>query len=90
MEKVISLRFKYTEEEYVSATRLYLKRSADLIIRLGICFFYAIGCIFLFTWLGFAQESIPLFIFVACLPLVMGYLLLSRRTAPEVSRRPEV
>jgi hypothetical protein len=75
MEKTISLRFKYTEEEYVAATRLYLTRSADLIIRLAICSLYAVGCIFLLTWLGFASEAIPLFIFVACFPFLMAFLL---------------
>ncbi|HKR01760.1 MAG TPA: YcxB family protein [Pyrinomonadaceae bacterium] len=76
MEKTISLRFKYTEEEYLAATRLYLMRSADIIIRLAICSLYAIGCIFLFTWLGFASQVIPLFIVVALFPFIMGFLLL--------------
>ena len=76
MEKTLSLRFRYTEAEYMAATRLFMMRSADLIIRLTICTLYAVGSIFLFTWLGFASETIPLLIFVALFPFIMGFLML--------------
>jgi hypothetical protein len=76
MEKTISLQFKYTEEEYVAATRLFMMRSADLIIRFGVCSVYAIGCIILFSWLGIATAMIPVFIVAACLPFIMAFLLL--------------
>lgn len=76
MEKIISLRFKYTEAEYLAATRLYMTRSADLMIRFGVCSVYAIGCVILLSWLGIAVEMIPVFIVVACLPFIMAFLLL--------------
>lgn len=76
MEKTISLRFKYTEEEYTAATRLFMTRSADLIIRFGVCSLYAIGCIVLFSWLGIAIEMIPVFVVAACLPFILALLLL--------------
>ena len=75
MEKIISLRFKYTEEEYVAAIRLYLRRSTALMIRLAVLFLYSAGCIALFVWLGFAFDFIPLFIFAACFPFLMAFLL---------------
>ena len=76
MEKIISLRFKYTEEEYVAAMRLYLTRSADLIIRMTVVVLYSIACVGLFLWFGFASDLIPLFIFAACFPFIMAFLLL--------------
>jgi hypothetical protein len=75
MEKIISLRFKYSEEEYAAATRLYLGHSTDLIIRLAALFFYSIACIALFIWLDFATGLIPWFIFAGSLPLVIAFLL---------------
>jgi hypothetical protein len=76
MEKTISLRFKYTEEEYVAATRLYMRRSTDFFMRLGICFIYAIACAALFIWLDIAlsTELVLLLALVACLPFIIGFL----------------
>ena len=74
MEKTISLRFKYTEEEYIAATRLYLTRSKDFAIRLSICAFYAIAFISVFVWLDFASEAIFLLIALACFPFLIGFL----------------
>ena len=74
MEKTISLRFKYTEEEYIAATRLYMTRSMDFAIRLMICTSYAIACIALFVWLEFASEAIILMIVLACFPFLIGFL----------------
>ena len=74
MEKTISLRFKYTEEEYIAATRLYLMRSKDFIIRLIVCAFYAIAFISVFVWLNFASEAIFLLIALVCFPFLIGFL----------------
>ena len=76
MEEIISLRFKYTEEEYVAATRLYMIRSADFITRLTVCGIYATAVIFLFNWLGLSvdTEVLILLIFVACLPFLITFL----------------
>lgn len=75
MEQIISLRFKYTEEEYMAATRLYLGQSRDLMIRMIAVFLYSIAAIGLFIWLDFGDGLIPLFIFGACFPLLMAFLL---------------
>ncbi len=76
MEEIISLRFKYTEEEYAAAMRLYIMRSADFITRIAVCALYAIATIFLFTWLGFSfdTEVLILFIFASCLPFLIAFL----------------
>jgi hypothetical protein len=76
MEKTISLRFKYTAEEYVAATRLYLVRSADFFARLGVCFLYAVGCMVLFAWLevSLSPELIFLLVFVALLPFFIAFM----------------
>ena len=76
MQETISLRFKYSEEEYVAATRLYVKRSTDFMFRLLACVVYSIACIFLFVWLEFAAEAVFLLVFVSLLPFVIGYLYL--------------
>jgi hypothetical protein len=75
MEQTISLRFKYTEEEYMAATRLYLGHSRDLMIRMIVVSLYSIAAIGLFIWLDFGDGLIPLFIFGACFPLLMAFLL---------------
>lgn len=75
MEKIISLRFKYTEEEYVAAMRLYLGHSRELIIRMAVLSLYSIGAIALFMWIDFGIGLIPLFIFAACFPPLIMFLL---------------
>lgn len=46
--ETISLRFRYTEEEYIAATRLYLMRSTDLLLRVVFSsIFLAAGIFFL-------------------------------------------
>lgn len=72
--ETISLRFKYTEEEFVAATRLYLRRSADFIVRLAVCSLYAVACFFLMSWLGFSSDVLPIFIVAACLPFLLGFV----------------
>jgi hypothetical protein len=76
MKEPISLRFKYTEEEYIAAVRLYMMRSADFKVRVAIAALYAVGCISLFWWLGFDFDSsvILLFIFASCLPFFIAFM----------------
>jgi hypothetical protein len=76
MEKTITLRFKYTVEEYVAATRLYIMRSADFFARLSICFLYAIGCMVLFAWLEMplSSELVFLLVFVSLLPFFIAFM----------------
>jgi hypothetical protein len=76
MEKTISLRFKYTEEEYAAAMRLYLMRSPGLAIRFAVCSLYAVACFFLLSWLGVGMEIIPVFAVAAFLPFILAFLLL--------------
>ncbi len=76
MNEVITIQFKYTEEEYVAATRLYLRRSPDFIIRLVVCLLYTFFCVGVFWVLDFKLEPeiILLFGFVALLPFIIGFL----------------
>jgi hypothetical protein len=76
MQQVIALQFNYTEEEYVAATRLYLRRSTDFIIRLVVCVLYAFFCVGVFRVLDFKLEPeiILLFAFVAFLPFLIAFL----------------
>lgn len=50
MEEVISLRFKYTEEEYVAALRFYLMHSPDSWIRFAVSSFFIAAGLYL-GWL---------------------------------------
>lgn len=75
MEKTISLRFRYTEEEYIAAMRLYLMRSRDLIVPFVASFLYTLLCIFLFKWLDFGSELMPIFLIAAFLPFIIAFLL---------------
>jgi hypothetical protein len=43
---------------------------------MAVVFLYSIGCIALFMWLDFASDLIPLLIFAACFPFIIGFLLL--------------
>jgi hypothetical protein len=74
MEKTISLRFKYTIDEYVDATRMFMMRSGDFVTRLAVCALYAIACIGLLAWLEFSSELLFLFVFAACLPFLIAFL----------------
>jgi hypothetical protein len=76
MQKTISLRFNYTEEEYLAATRLYMRRAADFFMRLSICFIYAIACAALFIWLdiSLSTELVLLLALVFCMPFIIGFL----------------
>jgi hypothetical protein len=47
VEKIISLRFKYAEEEYVSATRFYLTRAADFWFQLAAGALFVLAGLFL-------------------------------------------
>ncbi|HUQ32193.1 MAG TPA: YcxB family protein [Pyrinomonadaceae bacterium] len=76
MEKTISLHFKYTAEEYVAATRLYLRRSADFFIRLSVCVLYSIASAALFIWLdiSLSTELWLLLALVVCIPFIIAFL----------------
>ncbi len=76
MREIISLQFKYTEAEYVAATRLYLRRSTDFKIRLAVCLLFYIVALSLAVWLGpdFDSGVIILFAFAACIPFLIGFL----------------
>lgn len=74
MGEVISLRFKYTEEEYIAAMRLYMVRSRDFIIRLVVCFFYMLAATWLLAWLELYSQILLLFIVALLIPLIIGFV----------------
>jgi hypothetical protein len=56
--ETISLRFRYTEEEYIAATRFYLTRSTNFLIRIVLSsIFLAVGIFFLL--LATLESGIP-------------------------------
>ena len=74
--ETISLRFTYTEEEFVSATRLYMMRSTDFFLRLAIFTLYVLACIGLIAWLELSSTILQLFVVALCLPFILGFLFL--------------
>lgn len=72
--ETISLQFRYTEEEFIAATRLYLTRSADFIIRLVVCLLYSIVALSLLMWLELGSDILILFIVATCIPFLIGFL----------------
>jgi len=76
MQEIITLRFKYTEEEYVAATRLYLRRSTDFKIRLAVCVIYLMAFAGVGWLLGFTLEPelLLLTVFVALLPFFIAFM----------------
>jgi hypothetical protein len=90
MEKIISLRFKYTEAECAAATRLYLTRSADFIIRIAVCVVYAIVSFWLLVWLEiFDSQILLLFLVAFCLPFIIGFLHLFVLPRQRFRRNPQ-
>ncbi|HKQ52141.1 MAG TPA: YcxB family protein [Pyrinomonadaceae bacterium] len=81
-EEVVNLQFKYTEEEYVAATRLYMRRSKKFLFRLALCSVYIVACIFLLSWLEVAAELLILFVTASFIPpilFVLGFFVLPRQ-----------
>lgn len=60
MEEIISLRFKYTEEEYVSATRYYLIHSTEFLFQLIVSSLFIAAGVFLVLLLDL--ESVVTFV----------------------------
>ncbi len=82
MDEIISLRFKYTEEEYVSASRLYQMRAQKLLLRIGAV--SVIVAVFILSVLimnlGFeASLALILAAFVPFLSLFLSLSILPRR-----------
>jgi hypothetical protein len=72
--EIISLRFRYTEEEYVAATRFYLARSTDFLLRLAFSTIFLAAGIF-FVLLASLESEIPfLLTFVGVLSFLMWSL----------------
>ncbi|MDT4899053.1 MAG: hypothetical protein QOH25_4130 [Acidobacteriota bacterium] len=74
MEKTISLRFKYTEEEYIAATRLYVTRSTDYLIRFVISSLFMAAGIFLVLLAEMDSVITFILIFITVIWVLMGFL----------------
>jgi len=82
MQEVVNLQFKYTEEEYVAATRLYMRRSKKFLFRLALCSVYIVASIFLLSWLEVASELLIFFVTASFIPpilFVLGFFVLPRQ-----------
>lgn len=71
--ETINLRFSYTEEEFLAATRFYMMRSTDFLLRLTVCTLYAIACIFLIVWLELDSSILLLFIVALFIPFIIAF-----------------
>ena len=74
MEETISIRFKYTEEEYVSAMRLYMTRSTDFLIRFVISSLFMAAGIFLVLLLELESVISFILIFISVIWLLISFL----------------
>jgi hypothetical protein len=74
--ETISLRFTYTEEEFVSATRFYMLRSTDFLFRLTVFTLYVIACILLLAWLNISSPFLLIFVIALFFPLIFGFMFL--------------
>jgi hypothetical protein len=74
--ETINLRFTYTEEEFISATRFYMMRSTDFILRLVIFTLYCIACIGLLAWLELSSVILQLFVVALFIPFVLAFAFL--------------
>src|SRR5205085_4572199 len=75
MEEIIKLRFKYTEEEYASATRLYMLRSSDLLFRIIASSLLLAGGVFLILLLNIDEQTSIFFILVGVIWLLFIFLI---------------
>jgi hypothetical protein len=64
----IELSFKYSEEEYVSAVRLYLLKGKETLVRLGITF--ACLCLALILLFSLLDLALPLWFTISPLVLI--------------------
>ncbi|MBA2734954.1 MAG: YcxB family protein [Acidobacteria bacterium] len=76
MEEIISLRFKYTEEEYVSATRFYLLRVSDFLFQLIISSLLIVAGVFSVLLLDLESVTTFILIFVGVIWLLVWLLAL--------------
>jgi hypothetical protein len=73
--ETISLRFKYTEEEYIAATRFYLTGSTGFLIRLVLSSIFVMAGIFLVSFLHLDSVISFLLTFVGVVLLLIWALL---------------
>jgi len=72
--EIISLRFKYTEEEYVAATRFYLSRSPDFLLRLAFSTIFLAAGLFFVLLASLESEIFFLLTFVGVVSFLMWSL----------------
>jgi YcxB-like protein len=58
MGETVSLRFKYTEEEWVAASRLYIMGQPTLLLRFGAMFLLLAVCVVFFTLISEVVMSL--------------------------------
>jgi YcxB-like protein len=78
MTETVHLRFKYTEEEWVAASRLYIMGQPALLLRFGLAFLLLALCFLFFTFISevvmslfLLSVALVLFTFVLALFLVL-------------------
>lgn len=74
--ETINLRLNYTEEEFISATRFYMLRSTDFLLRLTIFTLYVVGCIGLLMWLDVNSSILLLFFIALFIPFIFAFTFL--------------
>lgn len=89
MEKTISLRFKYTEEEYIAATRLYVSRSTDVLIRFVVSSLFMAAGIFLVLLVELDSVISFTLIFITVIWVLMGFLSLFVMPRQSFRRDPK-
>jgi hypothetical protein len=72
--ETISLRFRYTEEEYIAATRFYLSRSTDFLLRLAFSTIFLAAGIFFVLLANLESEIFFLLTFVGVVSFLMWSL----------------
>jgi Ca2+/Na+ antiporter len=78
MGEIVRLRFKYTEEEWVAASRLYIMGQPTLLLRFGAAFLLLAVCVLFFTLISevvmslfLLSVALVLFTFVLALFFVL-------------------
>lgn len=71
MSETVNLHFKYTEEEWVAASRLYALRQPALLMRFGICFVLIALGLFFFALIN---EAILPFMLISLCAVAAAFL----------------
>jgi len=89
MAETISLRFKYTQEEYAAASRLYMLRSAEFWIRFIVSTLFCAGGIYLVSMLDMDLGIAFFLTFIGVVWLLIGFLQLVVEPRQAFRREPK-